>query len=630
MKINRILLLPCACLAALALAATGASGARSSVPLKVGADWPGTGGDPGRARYSPLKQITRENVKRLEVAWTYRTGELEPEKRTTIECTPVVVDGTMYVTTIRARVVALDAATGSQKWSFDPATVSPRSSLLASGGVNRGVAYWTDAEAKRILFGAPDGRLFSLDAETGRPDSAFGSGGAVDLRQGFDRDLTKLPYGATSSPAIYRSLVILGFSVGEGPGPSAPGDIRAFDVRTGKIAWRFRTVPRTGESGSETWEPDSWKERGGANAWGGISIDAKNGMVFAATGSASFDFYGGDRKGDNLYANCVLALDANSGRRLWHFQTVKHDIWDYDNPTPPVLLTVRHEGRAREAVAQVTKTGWVYVLDRKTGKPLFPMVERRVPASDVPGEVASRVQVIPAKPPSFVRQRIGVEDLTDLSPEANAYAREWFGRLRYEGPFTPPSLRGTLVVPGLHGGATWSGASADPGGILYVNGNNVPNVITLSEAKAGSGYRYAVTGYNRFLDKEGYPAIKGPWGTLNAIDLNKGEIKWQVPLGSEPELVKRGFKNTGSHTFGGAITTAGGLVFIAGTKDEKIHAYDSRNGALLWEAPLPAGGYATPSTYAVGGRQYVVIAAGGGGKPGTRSGDAFVAFALPD
>ena len=596
----------------------------------AGADWPSVGGDPGAMRYSALTQINRENVRQLRPAWTYHTGDAEPARKSTLECTPVVRDGLMYITSVKAHVIALDPATGHPAWRFDPDTAGHRSGMIVANGVSRGVAYWSDGKQRRVLFGTPDGRLVSLDARTGLLDPAFGDAGVVDLRAGTDRDLSRLPYGVTSAPAIYEDLVILGFSCGEGPSPSSPGDIRAFDVRTGKQRWIFHTVPRPGEHGHETWKGDSWKDRGGVNPWSGLTVDARRGVIFAGLGSASFDFYGGDRKGDNLFANCTLALDARTGKRLWHYQTLRHDLWDHDLPYPPVVVTVRHDGRTVEAVAQVTKTGYVWLLDRRTGKPLFPVEERSVPASDIPGEVSAAKQPLPLRPPPFVKQGFGLDDVSDIDPETHAQLLERIKKLRLGPAFTPPSMEGTVVLPGLHGGATWSGASFDPTtGLLYVNGNNMPNLVQLVQAKPNAGYPYAFGGYNQFKDQNGYPAVKPPWGTLNAIDLNRGEIAWQVVLGEFPELKAKGIPQTGTESFGGTIVTAGGLVFIAGTMDEKLHAFDKQTGKLLWEYQLPFGGYATPSTYSVNGKQYVVIATGGGGKLGTKSGDAYVAFALP-
>jgi glucose dehydrogenase len=628
------LLIPSCALAALATASPS-----GPPPAGVNADWFATNGDRDGTRYSTLDQVNRKTVQDLRLAWTYHTGDADPEKSTNIECTPVVVEGVMYLTTVRTRVAALDAATGRLLWQYDPFAGGPAKPLLASGGVNRGVAYWSDGRPqsgptgqRRILLATADGRLISLDARTGKPDPAFGREGTVDLKAGLDRDISRLPYGCTSPPAIYQELAILGFSNGEGPGPSAPGDIRAFDVRTGKEAWQFHTVPRPGEFGHDTWEGDSWKERGGCNAWSGATVDVERGIVFAATGSPAFDFYGGDRKGRNLFGNCVLALDARTGKRLWHFQTVRHDLWDYDNPCPPVLCTVKHEGKTREAVGQVTKTGFCFVLDRLTGDPLFPVEERPVPASDVPGEASWPTQVFPLKPPPLSRQSFGPDEVTDISPAAREHVLNRLRGMRYGSIFTPTALgQPTVRLPGFHGGASWAGASFDPAtGILYVNSNNIPREHSLEEAPPGSPHRYRNTGYGRFVDQEGYPAIKPPWGNLTAINLNTGEFAWQVVLGEYPELIARGLPPTGTENLGGTIVTAGGLVFVAGTKDERLRAFDKESGKVLWEYRLPAAGYATPCTYSAGGRQFVAIAAGGGGKLATRSGDAFVAFALPE
>lgn len=609
------------------LVVLGGSGA---VPLRGSdGDWACVGGDRGCMRYSRLNEINRGNVAELEVAWTYRTGN--PGK--TIECTPVVVAGVLYLTTGDLGVAALDAATGRELWKFDPFQDGPPAAPLASGGVNRGVAYWSDGTPngeRRILHGTADGRLFSLDARTGEPDPKFGEDGAKDLREDLERDISRLPYGPTSAPAVWDDLVILGVSCGEGPGVAAPGDVRAFDVHSGKPVWRFHTVPRPGEFGAETWAGGSWKSRGGANAWGGISVDDERGMVFFGLGSAAFDFYGGDRKGQNLFANCTVALDARTGQRLWHFQTLHHDLWDHDLPVYPNLVTVTHNGRCIDAAAQVTKTGYVYLFDRMTGDPLFDVVERPVAPSDVPGEAAWPTQPVPIRPPPFARQGFDKGDVTDISPRSRDYILKQLQNLRSGPAFNPPSLQGTVVVPGFHGGATWSGASFDPTmGVLYVNSNNVPNIVTLKKAPEEASYDYTHAGYFRFLDQDGYPAIKPPWGVLNAIDLNRGQFLWRVPLGEHAELSARSVAQTGTENFGGSIVTAGGLVFVGATKDEKFHAFDKSTGELLWEHKLPAGGYATPCTYRANSRQFVVIAAGGAGKLQTKPGDTFVAFALP-
>lgn len=590
-------------------------------------DWTCVGGDKGCTRYSALKQINRANVSSLQLAWTYHGGDSGSGNSTTIECTPIVVGGVMFITTATSKVVALDAASGVERWKFDPYAGARRKQPRASGGVNRGVAYWNNRKEGRVLIGVADGRLVSLDAKNGVPDSGFGNGGTIDLREGMDVDLNGLNYGPTSAPAICGDIVILGFSCPEGGRP-APGDPRAFDVHTGKQLWRFHTIPRPGEFDHESWEGDSWKFSGAANNWGGTSVDEKRGLVFIGTGSASPDFYGGYRKGDNLFANCTICLDVRTGKRLWHFQTLRHDLWDHDLPTYPNVVTVTRNGHKVDAVAQVTKTGYVFLFDRMDGHPLFPIEERPVPGSDLPGEQAACTQPFPVKPPPFAHQSIEESDLSDISPETHAEVLAQFRKYRGGPAFTPPSTNGTIVIPGFHGGATWSGASFDPiTGILYINSNEQPNIVHMI-ADDGAMEPYRPTGYFKFVDKNGYPAIKPPWGLLNAIDLNKGEILWQVPLGEFPELTLRGIPQTGTENFGGTIVTAGGLVFIGGSKDEKFHAFDKSTGKLLWQYKIEAGGYATPCTYSVKGQQYVAIAAGGGGKLGTKSGDSFVAFAL--
>ncbi|HEV2472406.1 MAG TPA: pyrroloquinoline quinone-dependent dehydrogenase, partial [Chthonomonadales bacterium] len=599
-------------------------------PEPENCDWPVVGGDAGGARWSPLTQIDRANVGRLKVAWIYHTGDAPestpdtsrgatPGGNPTIECTPVVVDGVAYITTVKVDVAALDAATGRQIWR----------TRIGGGGVNRGVAYWRDTAptgSARIFIATTDSRLISLDARTGLPDPDFGANGTVNLRAGItERDISGMVYGVTSAPAVYKDLVIVSFLVSEAM-PGAPGDIRAFDARTGKEVWRFHTVPWPGEYAHDTWPRESWKDRTGVNAWSGFTLDPQRGILFCGTGSASSDFYGADRPGPNLFANCTLALDAATGKRLWHFQEVHHDLWDHDNPCPPVLVQLNRGGKIIDAVAQPTKTGFIYLFDRVTGKPLFRVKELPAPPSDIPGEHAWATQPEPVKPPPIARQTLTDKDVTDISPGSHEYVMNQLKQLRYGRRFLPPSLQGSVILPGFHGGATWSGACFDPtNGLLYINSNNTPYISRL--IPDGNG-RYRFGGYTYLLDQDGLPGVKPPWGELFAVNVSNGTFTWRVPFGEYPDLAARGMKQTGTQSFGGAIVTAGGLVFIGATLDEKFHAFDKSTGKLLWQFKLPHGGYATPCTYMLNGRQYVLIACGGGGKLGTKSGDEFVAFAL--
>jgi quinoprotein glucose dehydrogenase len=696
----------------LCLLTVAASVAMMSCPLPGGSTayrgWPGYGGGPETIRYSALTQINRDNVSRLQVAWTFDSGDASENSQ--IQSTPIMIDGVLYLHTPRSVVVALDAATGRELWRWTP-----------PGGGNvprsRGLTYWTDGAAAR-LFTSARPYLYSLDAKTGQVDPAFGDGGRIDLREGYERAAETLNVGLSTPGVIYKDLLIVGSHVNEDL-PSAPGDIRAYDVRTGQRRWVFHTIPRPGEFGYETWPPDAWKHAGGANAWGGLSLDETRGLVFVPTGSAAFDFYGGDRAGDNLFANSLIALKAETGERVWHFQFVKHDIWDRDLPTAPSLVTLRQNGRTIDAVAQTTKSGHVFVFERETGAPIFPLEELPYPASDVEGEWTSPTQLLPIKPPAFARQVMSEDLITTRTPEAHAAVLEQFRTMRSGGQFVPPSLQGTIFLPGLDGGGTWGGAAFDPdSGLLYVNANEMAWILQLGERendqrrttasalygaqcaachgvdRAGSppdvpsladlrtrrqvsdveriirsgqgrmpGFpalndnavkglaEYLVGGTDRpldalrdgatpllryrtavnakLLDPDGYPGITPPWGTLNAIDLNAGEIRWQVPLGEIPDLVAQGLTNTGSPNFGGPVVTAGGLVFIgATTYDEKFRAFDKTTGQLLWETKLPAGNFATPATYEINGRQFVVVPAGGG--RGMPSKAAYVAFALPE
>jgi quinoprotein glucose dehydrogenase len=649
-------------------------------------------------RYSSLNQINAGNVGRLEVAWTYDSRDAF--RGSEMQSNPIVVDGVLYATTPTMKVVAIDAGSGREVWKFNPsggATTSPRFR-------HRGVTVHKDR-----VFVSYRSFLYALDRKTGEPISSFGTQGRIDLRDGLDQPAERLSVSASTPGSIFEDLLIMGSSVPETL-PGSPGHIRAFDVNTGKLRWIFHTIPKPGEPGYETWPKDAHVLSGGANAWAGVTVDATLGMVFAATGSASFDFYGVTRHGDNLFANCVLALDARTGRRIWHFQGIRHDVWDWDFPAAPSLVTVRRQGRAVEAVAQITKQGYVFLLDRRTGAPLFPVEMREAPASRVDGEQVSPRQPYPTLPPPFARQGLTEEMLTTRTPEAHAAVLARFKNYR-KGFFEPPSLEGTIVFPGFDGGAEWGGAAFDPDtGLLYVNANEQPWIIKLianndtalynskcatchrEDKKGGatgpsleqvatkytrdelaalirqgtgrmpgfpdmgarnitdlveylmtgkdkatdpaiandpSRLKYRSDGESIFLDPDGYPAITPPWGTLNAIDLNSGAIRWKIPLGEYPELAAKGLRNTGSDNYGGPLVTAGGLVFIAATNfDRKFRAFDKLTGKLLWEATLPAAGNATPAMYMLNGRQYVVIACGGG-KNGAPSGSAIVAFALP-
>jgi quinoprotein glucose dehydrogenase len=668
--------------------------------------WAAYGGGPEQIRYSSLRQINTTNVGRLAVAWTYDSGEPGG-----LQTQPIVAGGVLYAYTPTHKTFAVHAGTGEHLWTFD--------SGIVGRGANRGVMYWTDGNDARV-YAAVDQYLYGLDARTGKPIAAFADNGRIDLRLNLDRDPKSQSVRLTSPGVVYKDLLIVGGRVGEGL-PSSPGHIRAYDARTGALRWTFRTIPQPGETGYDTWGKASWTSNGGANNWAGMALDEARGIVYVPTGSAAADFYGGDRPGDNLFANSLLALDAQTGRRIWHFQVVRHDLWDRDLPAPPSLVRLRQNGRTIDAVVQTTKHGFVFVFDRANGTPVFPIEYRKYPASDVPGETSADTQPVPTKPRPFARQLLTADLLTNRTPEARAWAAAEFRKFR-NGPFVPFTVgQDTVIFPGYDGGAEWGGSAVDPEtGVLYVNANDIawtgalapmptgqggpalylqhcaschrddrtgappqiptlvdvggrrarPELVeiirkgagrmagfpTLSEDQvnaivhymltAGAGpaaapaaprpdadaaERFRFTGYNKFLDPDGYPAVAPPWGTLSAINLNTAEFEWQIPLGEYPELVAKGVRDTGSENYGGPIVTAGGLVFIGATNfDRKFRALDKRTGKLLWETTLPFSGNATPATYEVGGRQFVVIAAGGGkGGRGSKSGGAYVAFALP-
>ena len=666
------------------------------------ANWPVYHGDEGRTHFSTLSQITPQNVQQLKVAWTFDTQDAFPGSE--MQSNPIVIDGVLYATTPKQQVIALDAATGRQLWRFDPQNGAPPTSRIR----HRGVVVHND----RVLFNYRN-RLYALDRKSGRPIPTFGDSGWVDLRQGLGRPVEGLSVSASTPGVVFEDLLIMGSSVPEQL-PSAPGDIRAFDINTGKLRWSFHTIPHPGDPGYETWPPDAWKVAGGANAWSGVTLDKARGLLFAATGSASYDFYGANRLGDNLYANSVLALDARTGARIWHHQVLRHDLWDRDLPASPVLVTIRRDGKPVDAVAQITKTGHTFLFDRLTGASLSPLEERPMPTQALPGEQPAATQRFPVSPPPFARQQLTRADLTRRTPAAYRSALKQFTEYTTPHPYTAPTGKGIIIYPGVDGGGEWGGPAFDPTtGMLYVNSNEMAWILKLvprSDAslyqancagchgakrqgsamgpsllgiaarrsreqlvqmiKEGTGRmpafgaamdggaigditNYLLTGkdatraaqttatpspyqlpyrtayFDIFLDHEGYPAVKTPWGTLNAIDLNQGTIAWSIPFGEYPKLAAKGVKHTGTDNYGGAIVTENGLLFIAATTyDNRIRAFDKTNGALLWEATLPFAGNATPSTYMVNGKQYLVIACGGG-KNGAPSGGTYVAFALP-
>lgn len=679
--------------------------------------WPVVAGNAGGMRYSPLKQINASNVNQLQVAWSYDVSDAPG----TLETNPIIVNGVLYGYTPGQRVFAVNAATGQELWKFD--------SGAPARGNNRGVAYWRDGSQERI-FAANREHVFSLDAKTGKPDPKWGEGGRIDFRADLRGGAEGTAGALGHPPVIYKDLVIFAGRTGENL-PVAPGDIRAYDARTGKLRWRFHTVPHPGEFGYDTWPKDAWTYTGNVASWQGMSLDDPRGIVYVATANPVNMFIGRDRLGDNLFANTLLALDANTGKRLWHFQTVKHDIWDRDLPSPPSLFTVRRDGKNVDAVSITTKTGHVFIFDRVTGTPLFPIEYKKYPASNIPGEVASETQPLPTKPEPFARQLLTADMVTRRTPQAHAAAMAQFKKMVSNGQFVPPSVgKDTVSFPGMDGGAEWGGTAFDPDtGLLYVNSNEmvwlyalaenpkpgaavsgkdlyntecaschrddrtgappaIPSLVdiskrmTVAEVRAvvfyGSGRmpgfptlppdhtnaivsyvrdgvessvpipanakpvpwdtQYRFTGHHKFLDIDGYPAITPPWGTLNAIDMNTGEYAWKIPLGEYPELVAKGMPNTGSENYGGPIVTAGGLVFIAATNyDKKFRAFDKKTGKLVWETTLPFTGNATPATYEISGRQYIVIATSGAGRaPAQRNtrppqaGGRYIAFALPE
>jgi quinoprotein glucose dehydrogenase len=689
---------------------------------RSGEDWAYYNGNPHGTHYSTLAEITHANVGRLQVAWEYDTGDAfgDAGAQSDMQANPLVVSGRMFVVSPKGRLICLNAATGELLWKYDPAEGRP----VKTRQRLRGVSYWRSGDEERILF--TSGRyLLAVDARNGQLIGSFGDNGRVNLREGLGRDPESVSVSNVTPGAIYRDLIIMG-STG-----STPGHVRAYDVRTGKLRWIFHTIPQPGEYGYDTWPKDAWRTANGANVWAGMTVDTDSGIVFlpvASAGMAEKDFYGADRLGDDLFGTSLVALDANTGKRLWQFQLVRHDLWDRDPPTAPTLVTIHRNGRDIAALAQVTKAGLLYVLERRTGRPLFPVRDVPVPASDVPGETSAATQPMPIAPGPFARQKLTADLLTTRTPAAHAAVLKQFQQVSSRGPFDPPSLKGAILLPGMDGGAEWGGAAWDPEtGLLYVNANEMAWTLRLKPRppqiagdrgraiyanncsachganRQGSGSEFpdlravadrlafddvtgivgngqgrmpsfgnrltkaqiaavanfvltgrdegrvenspaaarqanavrpddafVFDGYKRFLDPDGYPALKPPWGTLSAIDLNTGHYVWRQPLGEYPELAAQGLRNTGSENYGGAVVTRGGLLFIGATVfDNKFRAFDKRTGKLLWQTTLPHAGLATPATYSAGGRQFVAIAAGGGKNPKGKPGGKIVAFALP-
>lgn len=687
-------------------------------PEAADREWREYLGGPDRNHYSILDQINPENVHLLEVAWEYHTLDTGQ-----IQCNPIIVNGTLYGMTASALPFAVNAATGEEYWRREAGSEDQTST-------SRGVVYWEDGKDQRILYTNGEW-LYALEASTGKSIPSFGDKGRTSLKTGLGPTAKDKSVISNTPGTVYEDLIIMPMRLSEGA-DAALGNVQAFNISTGELAWVFHTIPHPGEFGYDTWPEDAYKNVnvGAGNNWAGMAVDRDRGIVYVPTGSAGPDFYGGDRIGSNLFTNSLLALDAQTGERIWHYQLVHHDILDRDLPAPPNLVTVTHDGKKIDAVAQVTKQGYVFVFDRETGEPLFPIAEKPVPPSDMPDEEAWPTQPFPSKPEPYARQTLTENDISPYAEDRDELIR-LFNNYRSEGPFTPLSEVGSVVFPGLDGGAEWGGAAVDPEGILYVNSNEMAWNISLGpylskeqlegmslghrmytincvachggklQGNPNSGFpaleginsrmekeevaeivthgkgmmpsfrrlsdeerlavvdflfgeesaaqqptreeeqdsetnnrtetkgQYQISGYTKFLDNKGLPAIKPPWGTLNAIDLNTGDYLWKIPFGEYPELMAQGHPPTGAESYGGPVVTTSGLLFIAGTKDEKFRVYEKKSGKLLWETQLPSASFATPSTYEVDGKQYIVLACGGT-KLGAQGGDSYVAFALPD
>ena len=637
-------------------------GCESAPPLETGgvtAGWPVYGGDAGGSRYSPLDQITRENVRFLEEAWRIRTGDLDadppPPGHMAFQATPILVGGLLVLPTPLGRVLALDPETGAERWRFDATGKERRYPEFTS----RGVAAWidsaaaTDAPCRQRIFAATiESRLFALDATNGSLCAGFGNAGEVSLREGVG-ELWPWDYTISSPPLIAGDLVLVGSAMSDNQRVDMPkGIVRGYDARSGALAWAWDPIPRSADDPAfAEWRSQDAARVGAANAWSILSYDAARDLVFVPTSSPSPDYYGGERIGSNRYANSVVALHARTGAVAWNFQTVHHDLWDYDVPAQPVLARIVHDGRERDVVVQATKTGFLFVLDRDTGEPVFPVEERPAPQTDVPGEQTWPTQPFPTKPAALVPQQLRPEDAFGLTPWDRGKCRDKIAALRNDGIFTPPSLRGTLMFPGNAGGTNWGSLAIEPTHhVAILNMSNLPFAVRLiprAEFEREKSVGRGLLGLREFAPQDGtpygllreplqgpllMPCVAPPWGTLAAVSLDSGEILWQVPLGSVPDLLRIPLPVTvGLPNLGGPLVTAGGIAFISASMDGTLRAFDVETGAELWHDRLPAGGNANPMTYrlSANGKQYVVIAAGGHGKLGTRRGDYVVAYALP-
>ena len=608
-------------------------------------DWPAYGHDPGAMRYSPLAQINTENVSKLQLAWTYRTAEAvsisrseaiqeEPDSSRSgrnqprrSQVTPLVIGNVMYLTTPYNRAVALNPETGKEIWQYEISDKLGRAAI-------RGLAYWPGDEKSppTLFFGTGLGFLIALNAKTGKLVSGFAEQGVLNLREAMPAKFSKARFGLSSPPAIYKNLVITGSQVQESPSLGPPGDVHAWDAHTGKLVWTFHTVPRPGDPGNETWEDDSWQDRSGANVWGYMTADVERGLVFLPLGSVTYDYYGGDRKGANLYGSTLVALDAETGKLKWHFQTTHHDIWDYDLESAPALIDVTSDGKKTPAVAQMTKQGLLFILDRTTGKPIHGVEERPVPQEGfAPGEHPWPTQPFPTKPPPLARNTFEPDEISTVTPEHQKHCEELLkadGGLRTGGPYLPFGFKPSIIFPGTLGGGNWHGTSFDPKlGYLFVNTQSLGEVFQMVMGPQGPTARR----YKFWDDEKFWPCHQPPWGELSAVNANTGEIAWRVPLGVFDELTAKGVPKTGTPNMGGSIATAGNLVFIGGTMDDRFRAFDSRTGEELWVTNVGAAARAIPITYeGQNGKQYIAVMVSGGGFLGDHVIPAtLMVFALP-